>query len=109
MTKVHTDTRAQVHMGGKGLLKSNGALHHGTRVATVERGVIITANWKKKMHTDASNRVIGATKHLTSEDTVTDGAVIDHPNSADDLLSHLEQIHQCNASGETLQVVGVDT
>ena len=38
---------------------------------------------KKVMHTNASNRVIGVAKHLMLEDTVTDGAVIAHLNSAE--------------------------
>ena len=76
MAKVHANTRAEVHMRGKGLLRSTGALHNKTHVATFERGVIITASCEKVMHTNASNRVIGATKLMTLEDAVTDGAVI---------------------------------
>ena len=62
------------------MLTSEGALHPDTRVATVERGVINTADWKRFMHTDASDRVINVTKPLTLEGSWTDGAVIDHPD-----------------------------
>ena len=96
-------------MRDKGLLTSEGALHPDTRVATIERGVIITADWNKVMHTDALDCVISVTEHLTLGDALTDGAVIAHPDSVEDLLSHLEQIHQCNASGRTSQVVGINT
>ena len=42
-------------------------------------------------------------------DAIAEGVVAAHPNSAEDLLSHLEQIRQCNASGVVSQVVGIDT
>jgi hypothetical protein len=102
MPEVHAGAHAQVHMRGKGLIMSEGALHPETRVATVESGVVITADWSKITHTDASDCVISVTEHLTLEDALIDGAVIAHPDLAEDLLSHFEQIHQCNPSGGTL-------
>ena len=108
MMEVHAGARTQVHMRGKGLLRSEGTLHPETHVDTVERGIVVTADWDKVMHADASDRVISVTEHMTLEDAITDDAVITHLDSTEDLLSHLEQIHQCNASGRTSQVVGIN-
>ena len=71
-----------------------GALHPETCVATVERGDVITADLNKMTHTDASDRIISVTEHLMLEDTLTGGAVVTHPDAVEDLLRHLEQIHQ---------------
>jgi hypothetical protein len=61
------------------------------------------------MHTDTPHHGIGATEYMMLEDAVIDGVVIANPNSAEDLLSHLEQIHRCNTSDKPSQVVGIDT
>ena len=41
--------------------------------------------------------------------TLAKGVVVAHTDSADNLLSHWEQVHHCHASGVALQVVGIDT
>ena len=109
MTEVHVDACVQMYMRGKGLLRNMGALHNKIRVATLERGVVITANWEKVMYTHTSNRVIGVSKHMTLQDTLAGGADIAHPNSADNVLRHLDQIHRCNTPVDLSQVMGVDT
>ena len=109
MREVHARARAQVHMRGSRLFTREGAVHPETRVVTVKKRVVIMADWNKIMHTDASDRVISVTKHLTLEDALTDSAVVVHPDSVEDLLSHLEQIHQCNALGVVSRVVRIDT
>ena len=72
-------------------------------------GAVIAAAWDQMMHTAASYHILNATGHRTLEDARAEGVAIAHPYSTEDLLSHLEQIRQCNTSGVAPQVVGVDT
>jgi hypothetical protein len=60
------------------------------------------------MHTKASNSVINAAKQMKLEVVLAKGAAIVHPVTAHELLSHLIQIHRCNASDNPLQVVAID-
>ena len=109
MSHVYTGGGAQVYTRGDRLLTERSKLFPETRVANTETGVVITTAWDWVMRTTTSDRIRGATGRLNLEDARAEGVRFARSDSAEDLLSHLEKICQCNASDVALHVVGVDT
>ena len=109
MSRVCAVNGVQVYMRGDELLTEESKLQPEMRVATTDTGVVITTSWDKIMHTAASDRILSATKHLTLADATYEGVRVSHPDSAEDLLYHLEAICQCATSSAVSHGVGVDT